>query len=720
MIQLRLLGSVDLWSPPGTGALRVMSQPKRLALLAYLAAAKPRGFQRRDTLLTHFWPELDQEHARAALRNTLHFLRRELADGVIATRADEVGVGAAELWCDVTEFDAALDAGDPERALTLYRGEFLKGLHVSEAPGFDRWSDSERERLRRRAYEGAWKLAAAHESAGVGIAATHWMRVALDIDPDDEGGLHRLLRSLERMGDRAGAIREYERFAHRLADEYDLEPSPDTRALAEAIRSRTESGTPHYAVRGSSEAPPTAIVVLPFASSISEPGNAHDGDALADEITLDLSAIPGLRVIARSSSARFRGTTMDAPAIGAELNVRYTVDGSVTRTGDTLRVGARLFDTATGAMAWTETYDGTTSDVFDIQERLVRAVANTVKLGLANRMVEHSRSRHQGSVHAYDCYHRAMQELSRFNEQGLTRALEHVRNGLALVGENELLLATMAYVYLQFLEMGVRPNRRYLRHAEKYAVRALRTDPQSSLGHVVLGLIRYRRGDIQGTARYLKRALEIDPNQRDALFWLTLVYLTAGREGMARALLARLLDLDPLTPVNHCLTGYVELLEGNLESALPGYRRMHRMDSGNPVARWFLAHTLGRCGRRGEAVTLLNQIRRDTPDTTFARHALFFQHALERDRDAALAAATPHLLAEARWDQHASWWMASAYALIDERNAALDWLSNASNLGYNNYPFLSRFDPYFESLRRDERFWQLMTRVKARWEEFTP
>jgi len=719
MIELRMLGAVDLWSPDGTGAARVLSQPKRLAVLVYLAAAKPRGFQRRDTLLALFWPELDQERARAALRNALHFLRRELSDGVILTRGDEVAVEAAELWCDVTEFDVALDAGDPGRALTLYRGEFLKGLHVSDAPEFHRWSDAERERLRRRARDGAWQLAGAHESASVGVAATHWMRVALDIDPDDEGGLHRLLRSLERAGDRAGAIREYERFARRLAEDYELEPSADTRALAEAIRSPSAGTSAHQPQHGAADAPVTSIVVLPFTTSSSSPGSEYYGDGFSEEIAVQLSTIPELRVIARASSARLRSTTMDAREIGAELSVQYALEGSVTRAGDAVSVAARLLDTTTGAVAWAETYGGTSTDVFDIQDHLVRAIASKVQLGWADGRTERARSRHQGSVHAYDCYHRAMHELSRFSEQGVARALEHVRNGLALVGENELLLATMAYVYIQFIELGVKPNRKYLEKAEQYAVRALAADPRSCLGHVAQGLICHKRGDMEGTARYLKRALEIDPNQRDALFWLTLVYLIAGREMTARPLLARLLDLDPLTPVNHCLTGYVELLAGNTELALPGYRRMHRMDSGNPVARWFLAHVLGRCGRRAEALALLHQIRRDTPDTTFARHALFFTHALERNRNAALAAVTPELSSEARWDQHASWWMASTYALIDERDAALDWLSNASNLGYINYPFLSRFDPFFESLRRDDRFWQLMTHVKERWEHFT-
>jgi tetratricopeptide (TPR) repeat protein len=424
-------------------------------------------------------------------------------------------------------------------------------------------------------------------------------------------------------------------------------------------------------------------------------------------------------VIARSSSARLKRTTKDLPTISEELNVQYAVEGSVRRDADCLHVTARLTDTATGAILWAERYAGTNEEVFDIQERVARAVASKIQVD-ATVQGERPRSRHQGSVHAYDCYYRALQELSRYSEPGLTRALEQVRNGLALVGENELLLATTAYVYIQFLELGVKPDRRYLDKAEEYVVRAFRINPHSSLGHVVQGLISYKRGDIEGTVRSLKRALEIEPSQRDALFWLSLVYLIAGREAAAGPLLVRLLDIDPLTPVNHCLPGYAELMQGNLEGALLGYRRMHRMDAGNPVTRWFLALVLSRCGRRAEALTLLHQIIRDTPETTFARHALFLKHALERNRSAALAVVTPELLFEARWDQHASWWMAATYALVDERDAALDWLSNASSLGYINYPFLSRLDPFLESLRRDERFWQLMTCVKERWERFTP
>src|SRR5688572_14395540 len=130
MIELRTLGAVDLRAD-GLDPGAVLRQPKRLALLAYLAADPPRRFHRRDALLALFWPDLDEAHARAALRRSLHFLRQGLGAEILAGRGDEeVGVPEPALWCDAAELERALESGDPERALSLYQGAFLAGLHV--------------------------------------------------------------------------------------------------------------------------------------------------------------------------------------------------------------------------------------------------------------------------------------------------------------------------------------------------------------------------------------------------------------------------------------------------------------------------------------------------------------------------------------------------------------------------------------------------------------
>jgi serine/threonine-protein kinase len=243
MIALRLLGLVDLRGPDGCLLRAALAQPKRLALLAYLAAARPTGFHSRDTLLTLLWPEFDHEHGRAALRQAVYVLRRVTGDEVVVGCGDSVlGVDRAKVWCDVDAFDAATAAGEHEGALDLYRGELLEGFHISGAPEFERWIDRERMRLAASAAAAASRLAGAEEEGGNPTRALHWTRRLLAIRPDDECALRRTISLLHRVGDRAAAIRVYDEFRRRIEADYGLEPSPHTRALIAAVRSGALAG----------------------------------------------------------------------------------------------------------------------------------------------------------------------------------------------------------------------------------------------------------------------------------------------------------------------------------------------------------------------------------------------------------------------------------------------------------------------------------------------
>jgi len=235
-IRLHLLGPAALWSADGRELRSVLQQPKRFALLAYLCLAPRSGFLRRDTILGVFWPELDQAHARSALRQSLHFLRSALGPDSIANRGDEeIGVGPGAVWCDAVAFQAAVDAHRLEAALDLYRNDLLLGFFVAEAPEFERWVELERERLRRLATDTAWRIAETADAASSEMAV-QWARRAVALTPDDETAIQRLLRFLLRRGDRAGALRAYESFRRRFETEYGLQPSAETRALVREIR----------------------------------------------------------------------------------------------------------------------------------------------------------------------------------------------------------------------------------------------------------------------------------------------------------------------------------------------------------------------------------------------------------------------------------------------------------------------------------------------------
>jgi serine/threonine-protein kinase len=237
MIRLHVLGFIDLRDESGGELRSVLAQPKRLALLAYLAAASPIGPQRRDTLLAMFWSDLDQEHARNALSKAVHFLRRSLGEGAIMSRtADELALNESVVWTDVRAFAVALEENRTEEALELYRGDLLPSFFVPEAAGFEEWLERERVRLRSRAAAAAKALAQRHEAGRHLTLALAAARRAVELSDGDERPFRRLVELLDRSGDRAGAVRAYEEFVRKLKTELEVEPSAETVALIERIK----------------------------------------------------------------------------------------------------------------------------------------------------------------------------------------------------------------------------------------------------------------------------------------------------------------------------------------------------------------------------------------------------------------------------------------------------------------------------------------------------
>jgi DNA-binding SARP family transcriptional activator/TolB-like protein len=215
----------------------VFSQPRRAALLAYLALRARHGPERRDTLLGVFWPESDTDHARGALRSALHFLRVALGPDVIQSRgSEEIQLDLEVLSCDAVEFEQLCDAGDPAAALRLYGGDLLKGFFISEAPEFELWLDRERSRLRRRASDAARTLAAEAEADGESGLAILRLRHLLELAPTDEGAIRHLMQLLAAADNRGEALHVYFELQSHLEGEFGIQPAEETRALAETLR----------------------------------------------------------------------------------------------------------------------------------------------------------------------------------------------------------------------------------------------------------------------------------------------------------------------------------------------------------------------------------------------------------------------------------------------------------------------------------------------------
>ncbi len=331
----------------------VVKQPKRLAVVAYLAAASPHRFHRRDTLLALFWPELDDAHARSALRRALYFLRGELGSGAVVGRGDEVATAPDVLWCDVLAFREALDTGGLIDALDLYRGDLLEGLFVPSAPEFERWLESERGQLRTRAAGAAWKLAGEAERVGDRAETVRWAQRAAAFTPDDEGATQRLIALLDQEGDRAAALQAYETFARRLADEYDLQPSPETRTLIDAVRARGAPAATPPSATGEPAAPPlpNLIAVLPFTVRGDE-GLRYLREGTVDLLSAKLDRAGDVGTVDPRALLRyvqFLGAGDIDPQLARTVATHFSAGlfilGSIVAVGGALHVAATMYDT---------------------------------------------------------------------------------------------------------------------------------------------------------------------------------------------------------------------------------------------------------------------------------------------------------------------------------------------------------------------------------------
>jgi TolB-like protein/cytochrome c-type biogenesis protein CcmH/NrfG len=461
-----------------------------------------------------------------------------------------------------------------------------------------------------------------------------------------------------------------------------------------------------------------SIAVLPFSNLSADPENEYFADGLTDEVIADLSRVGALRVTSRTSSMSFKSAGKDVKTIARELGVRYVVEGAVRRSGDRLRISAQLIDASRDDHLWADKYEGTVEDVFAIQERLARVIVRALQLRLTAEEDRRLSQRPIGNLHAWECYLQARREALRWRRDAIDHAVQLLHNGLATVGENAELLAALGHAHLQYREAGIDLGESPLREAETCVQRALALDPASASARQLRGWIRYSSGKTQEAVRDLKAALEIEPNDPDALGLLANCYLISGKVPAARPLIERLLAVDPLTPLTRCMPGFADVFEGKLAAAVEPYRQMYEMDRGNPMARLFYVWVLAINGRSDVVNAVVQAPTLEARDTIPDRLAFFLAHALAGDRAGAVAVLTPEIEAAAYTTDLFPRFLAQGYALAGMSGRALHWLAVAVERGFVNHPFLVRHDPTLGGLRDDPGFQRLMETVRERWERF--
>jgi serine/threonine-protein kinase len=576
MIELRTLGALELRGADGHEFRRVLQQPKRLALLAYLAVSTPRRFHRRDTLLGIFWPELDSDHARAALRRSLYFLRRSLGENVIVGRGDEeIGLASGALWCDTTAFEEALGAGEIASALELYRGDLLQGFYISGAPEFERWLERERARLLERAVGSGWALAEQLGSTKSSDAA-RWARWVAALAPHDEAAHRRLIELLAHLGDRAGALRAYDEFARRLRADYEVEPSRETQTLVGRLRTAVDT-TPLAQVPNGLAA--HVVAVLPFTVRGGRE-LAYLGEGMVDLLSTTLDGAGDLRAVdpraLLAHLAREDGQGLD-PQRGREIARHFGAGlyllGSIVHAGGHIRISATLYDAHARPGSSADVRGTSEAGIFDMVDELARQLLGGQSSGPGARLAKLA-ARTTQSLSALKAYLRGESD---FRAGRYFQALESFQNAAAedtsfALAYYRLAAAAAATANLELArdasEQALRSRERLGTHdrllvdaqrawlrgaadeAERLYTTALATHVDDIEAWFLLGDVLFHHNPLRGrpmaeAREPFERALRYEPDHLSSLVHLARLAAFEGRAAELDSLVNRVLQLSP-------------------------------------------------------------------------------------------------------------------------------------------------------------------------------
>jgi TolB-like protein/Tfp pilus assembly protein PilF len=513
-LHIRLLGQFEA----GNGTDPPIRFPTRKAegLLAVLAA-KAGTRLGREHLATLLWPDSGQQQARGSLRQTLNLLRKSLqgtgAPGVCAD-GDELCLDPTGIEVDLQAFEAGLAAASPEgleRAFAAYRGDFLANLDVGGEP-FEEWRTQEQTRLRELAIAGFGRLLDLHAANGATERAIVVGERLLALDPSSEATYRSLMRAHLAQGARGGAIRQYQRCKKYLETHLDVEPEAETEALYRQIvdGSATRIQLP-------SRTHPS-IAVVPFANLSGDSAQDYFAQGIAEDIVTELSRFRTLRVIARNSSFAASGAGRSAREVGAEFGATYVLEGSVRRAENAVRITSQLSEVATGYHVWADRYDAPVENVFELQDRITRAVAGALAVRIDEERLRKAKQSGNESLAAYDFWLRGKESLHRHKPVGVAQARELFQRALDIDPTYARAHCGLALAYYNdwnchHWDRWAECQNRAYDHARK----AVELDDSDHITHSILAQVHLYRREFELSEKHLERTFALNPNDADCL-----------------------------------------------------------------------------------------------------------------------------------------------------------------------------------------------------------
>jgi len=467
----------------------------------------------------------------------------------------------------------------------------------------------------------------------------------------------------------------------------------------------------------------SAIAVLPLENLSEDSAQEYFADGIMDGLTTDLAQAYGLRVVSRTSAMQFKGVRKPLPQIARELNVDGIVEAAVSRSGEHVRINAKLIYAPADRHLWAQSYDGDVKDIIAMEME----IAGTILKQLQPQMPAAERARltqtRPINPQAFDLYLEGRFYSDHVSRTDIDHAIAALRKSVQLDPQFAKAYADLSRAYRQKAFYFAPQDLRLQEQAFAAAEKALMLEPDLAEAHLARGFLLwtpYHHFDHEAAAKEYQRALALNPNLDEALHQLGNIYTHVGLLDKGLAKLKQSVVLNPSNSVAQFHMAVALEYQGNYQEALSVFERTR--DFANPsLWTYEVASTQFRSGRTPEAAATVREFMAEHSDggglLTSMRAVILA--AMNQPRQ---AQESIRLAMRARGKgfihyHHTAYNIAVAYSLLHNPTAAVKWLQIAANDGFPCYPLMAR-DSAFDSLRKDPLFIDFMERLKKRWERY--
>jgi serine/threonine protein kinase/Flp pilus assembly protein TadD len=445
------------------------------------------------------------------------------------------------------------------------------------------------------------------------------------------------------------------------------------------------------------------IAVLPFADLSPKKDQEYFSDGLSEELINALAKNPRLRVTAGTSSFSFKGKGLDIRTIASRLNVGNILEGSVQKSGNTLRISADLVNVETDATLWSETYDGTLNNIFALQDSISGSVVEALNAALLGS--ETTAPEEKTNPEAYNAYLLGKHFSSLRGEANLAKAVGYYQQALSMDSSYAPAWEGLSQTHSRQADDGYAPLADGYRKARREVEKAIELDPNLADARSQMGWVRqYYDWDWKGADEAYRKGLDLEPGNAAVVSGAGALAFTLGRLKEAITLAHRSIDLDPVRVAGYNNLGLFSMYAGLLDESEAAYRKALELNPRYPgahvmIGRLFLL--------RGKLDSALAEVEKETdPDWQMYAFALvYYAMGKTKEADETLA----KFIQE--YQNVDAFQIAEIYGYRRETDKAFEWLERAYNQRDGGLAEMER-DPLLHSIEKDPRYAAFMKKMK--------